>query len=762
MDIINSSSSRRTFLKSSFLTAAALSLPRWAWSQITATNVVASTPLRLPPLTKHALAPGKTQLPDWMRVPRWYTRDPNARRAPTAGETRELIQTVAANGGASLRLGSFLYGEAFYQSNVAPHTPGLGDVDVLSEAVEEGTRLDVKVVAYMNPNTLHQRDPLFESCVMRDADGNIPVQTPYRVSDTRFTCITNPIYRKFLADVLTEMFTKYQPDALYVDGLSPHLCFCEYCRRRYQKSYGRPMPVEKFRHIPATWTVWAELDSDPQPVGDVENDPDARRLTDMLYQSLGEVTHLFRQTVKAAKPGALTMFHSHPKPNCADCYDATLTEVFSPRPWVHIAWQTGEMAGYSSVFHVPVLFNIYNSRHRTADSARWLSYQVLANGAYPNFWQPPGMKDVMDFMDRNAEYLDFATTSPTRFLALARDFHLTTTQSHAPLPPGVTYRQDRFLAPYVGAYSALMRPGLPVVTVHRPHFEESLEGFRVLCLANVALMSDSQAAAVRRFVHHGGGLIATHETSLYDEKGRRRDDFALANLFGVHYRAVLPAGPRVIHFGENPMAEGVKDIPHPEPLVAANAGAGSVAAWFQVEATDSAATSGTNSIPASVAAPPQADQASAPAIPTPAVVTHSFGRGRVVYLPGRLDAMQCATLSPDTERLFFNATQWLVNGELPVRLQASGTVGVSLYQQSGRFLVHLLNYQRDSLDHSENYQPIQDLAVQVQLPPGGRAAGVRSLWTGQTLSCEQRGATAYIRLPTLDEYEVLAVDWQSS
>ena len=350
--------------------------------------------------------------------------------------------------------------------------------------------------------------------------------------------------------MLTEIFTRYKAHGLYVDGLTPHVCFCEHCRAKWRAMFGSEMPVDKLGKNPPRWAVWGEFGRDPQPVGDVENDPDARRWTEMMLRSLVEVTREFSRTVKQAKPDAVTLFHSHPKPGSDDDYDGTLTEVYTPRPWVHIAWRSGELAGYSAVYHVPVLFNIYPHRHFTAAEARYHALQGLAAGAYPNFWSALGMKPVADFMARCADYLDFDSAAPVKFLALPRDLRDSDTQRKTPRAAGVNYgSRDRFLAPYVGAYSALMRSGLPVVTLHRPRFEEDLAGFKVLVLANVALMSDAQAEAVRRFVRDGGGLVATHETSLYDEKGQRRKDFALADVLGVHYKTTLKSSgqdePRV-------------------------------------------------------------------------------------------------------------------------------------------------------------------------------------------------------------------------
>ena len=59
--------------------------------------------------------------------------------------------------------------------------------------------------------------------------------------------------------------------------------------------------------------------------------------------------------------------------------------------------------------------------------------------------------------------------------------------------------------------------------------------YRTLILPNIAALSTAQCDQLRQFVERGGSLIATHETSLYDEWGVRRNDFGLAELFGASF-----------------------------------------------------------------------------------------------------------------------------------------------------------------------------------------------------------------------------------
>ena len=62
-----------------------------------------------------------------------------------------------------------------------------------------------------------------------------------------------------------------------------------------------------------------------------------------------------------------------------------------------------------------------------------------------------------------------------------------------------------------------------------------MDRYKLLILPNVAALSDQQCEQLRQFVQRGGSLLATFETSLYDERGKPRRDFGLADLFGVSY-----------------------------------------------------------------------------------------------------------------------------------------------------------------------------------------------------------------------------------
>ena len=103
---------------------------------------------------------------------------------------------------------------------------------------------------------------------------------------------------------------------------------------------------------------------------------------------------------------------------------------------------------------------------------------------------------------------------------------------------------DRFLPHVYGAFRCGLETHLPLAPINDWDLTpEALSRYAVLVLPNAAALSDAQTAAVRSYVQAGGGLVATGETSLCDELGRRRRDFALADVLGVDYQGT-PKAPK--------------------------------------------------------------------------------------------------------------------------------------------------------------------------------------------------------------------------
>ncbi len=85
-----------------------------------------------------------------------------------------------------------------------------------------------------------------------------------------------------------------------------------------------------------------------------------------------------------------------------------------------------------------------------------------------------------------------------------------------------------------GIYDALLQGRFAFDFVHEDRLEpERLAKYRALLLPNVAMLSERQCQQLRDYVQSGGSLMASFETSLYDENLKPRADFGLADLMGV-------------------------------------------------------------------------------------------------------------------------------------------------------------------------------------------------------------------------------------
>jgi hypothetical protein len=298
------------------------------------------------------------------------------------------------------------------------------------------------------------------------------------------------------------------------------------------------------------------------------------------------------------------------------------------------------------------------------------------------------------------------------------------------------------VAPFAGAAEALGLYRIPWRAVHADHVGRDAPELDVLVLPNLAAMSDEQCAAVRRFVEEGGGLVATGETSLYDEEGRRRADFALADLLGAHatgehrgsFEGAAPSpwaswdGHTYLRVTARPPAlEGFDEtdiLPFGGRLEVVRAGPGA-----EVPLT---------LVPDSPQSPPENVWMREPRTAIPGLVLGAAaGRGRVAYLPADLDRGFGRDRIPDHGRLIANLVRWTSRRPMPLSIEGPGLLDVHLYRQAGRLILHVVNLTNPAAfrPHATELHPVGPFRVRLARPKDLRPRVARQLVAGGAAPC---------------------------
>jgi hypothetical protein len=285
--------------------------------------------------------------------------------------------------------------------------------------------------------------------------------------------------------------------------------------------------------------------------------------------------------------------------------------------------------------------------------------------------------------------------------------------------------------------------------------------FKTLLLPNIAALSDAQCAQLRAFVGRGGGLVATHETSLYDQWGEPRADFGLADLFGVRYAGGVEGPMRNSYLAIR--SDPLTRVFH--PLVAGLEEAGRIingVRRVRVETT------------APYPAPPLTLIDSYPDLPmemvwprvpdsdVPQLYARQHGAGRVVYFPWDLDRTFWEILSVDHGRLIANAVAWATDEEPPVTVAGPGVLDVTLWEQASSMTVHLVNLTNPMMMKGPIREliPIGEQIVHLRLPPGRAVAAVHLLRAGIDPPVRHEGDSIVVRVPSILDHEVVAVDFR--
>ncbi|HXF62071.1 MAG TPA: beta-galactosidase trimerization domain-containing protein [Caldilineaceae bacterium] len=656
---------------------------------------------------------------------------------------------------------------AYYPTQIPLHfrSPWLGDRDAFGELYEGCRRLGMNVIARTDPHAVHQE--VFDAhpdWIMVGPDGQ-PVRH-WADPDLWVTCALGPYNFEFMTEVHREIMQMYPVDGIFSNRWTGHgICYCEHCQHNFKKATGydlphttealAPMRLQHNRHDPAfkaylqwrqdrlfeLWDVWdCEIRAIQPHARYIPNSGGAHGLLDM--KRIGEKAEILfadRQARRGLQP----------------------------------IWSNGRNGKEfrSTLGRKPIggIFSMgVEERYRWKDSiqnpaeVRMFVADGVANGLRPWFTKFGGMIYDPRWLQPVAEmYRLYAQWEPylRNEAPLARVALVYSQQTwHYYGGERAVETVDDHLK---GFYHALIEARIPFEMVHDGLLDaEHIQQFKTLILPNVAALSDQQCQQLREFVQRGGSLVATYETSLYDELGNQRADFGLADLFGASYAGGIegPMKNSYLAIERDPLTR----VFH--PLVAGLEEAGRIINGVhrvKVETTTPLPYAPLTLIPSYPDLPMEMVWPRVNQTDIPQVYMRQVGAGRVVYFPWDIDRSFWEVLCVDHGKLLTNAVEWATNEERPVTVTGPGVLDVTVWRQKSSMTVHLVNLTNPMMMKGPIREliPVGEQTVRLRLPGDKQVARVHLLRAGVTPTVQMERDALTVRVPSILDHEVVAVDF---
>jgi len=165
-------------------------------------------------------------------------------------------------------------------------------------------------------------------------------------------------------------------------------------------------------------------------------------------------------------------------------------------------------------------------------------------------------------------------------------------------------------------------------------------------------------------------------------------------------------------------------------------------------------------VPYYPAFPPEMVFPRTPHTDSPAAVFREAGRSRIAYFAGDIDRTLWRSGSVDLSHVVQNTIRWLT-GETPapVRSEGPGILETFAWQTEPGYALHLLNYTNPNMTRGfmRDIYPIGAQTIAFDVASGRQIKTVRALRSGTTLGFQQEGASVRFTVPSIGDYEVVAL-----
>lgn len=613
----------------------------------------------------------------------------------------------------------------------------LGGRDFFGECCSAAKNRGIHVIARMSPD-LQWEDALqaHPEWFQRDERGDFVPHTEepklYR------TCMFSGYFTEQIPAIMREVNGRYDIDGIFTNAWPPlgrlPVCHCGVCRNL--PTAGTPEYWDRFNERTLfLWKLYESIAKEKKPQNlYFGNLGGGIRATPNLKQ-LGEVCYWFNCDNQGRGGEDIPMWV------CAE-QGRVCQAVMKGRTSTNVtgAWATGVIR-WRNVAKSPPEAQIWMDQTVASGMVPWYHFIGAEHGlGEDRRWQEPGRR-YFNWLARHDKHFFNKRTIANVGVVIGQRTNLFYQ------PPSGTNVSDFT----TGLYYALLEGRFLFDFVHEDDLApDVLKKYSTLLLPNVALLSDEQCRQIGDYVASGGSLLATFETSLYDERNRRRPDFGLAHVLGIQRKGSVQ-GPRGNSFYAR--------IERPHEIL----GGFSDTDWLPGAQHRQPVAPVENPVltvvPPYTAYPPELSYPPVPKTDEPAVVVRESGRGRTVYFPGDIERTLWRAGNTDLTRLLQNSTRWLLRGDAQVTVAGEGLVETFAWETEAGFAVHLLNYTNPNLHRGwvRRYYPVGPQKVRMKWTGTAQVARVELLRAEAEIPFRHAEGWLEFTVPRVVDYEVATI-----
>ena len=589
----------------------------------------------------------------------------------------------------------------------------IGERDLLAEIVLGCHKAGIKVIARVDFRGVHkERFDLHPDWFARD-EHNDPIILNYTTPGLYAPCYNGYYRNDHAVEFISQLFEKYNIDGIWHNSVNfHHVCYCTQCKDLYFEEYQKRIPVKSDPGLEwEEYYRWNEIMAGKQLA--------KMRTTvkkfgeDKSYSA--EVFDMYR--VEQQKHTGINLY------SAAEYFDFLVTVSFIannsyPINYKDLYYPSGIVRFLKALRpdkSPVILFGGNGTEHRyiydpPLESRLWLWETAGVGGGFWNcYFNGSFPANTMD--TRNAYLASDAykylrdNEELIQNLQPVKDIAVFFSKAS-----GHILGDDDFSQPLKGIFRLLEEGHYQYGFVTDRDLEaEKLNQFKILIMPNVAALSNDHLNIIREWVDDGGALIATYQTSLLDEEGRSREDFGLADVFGVNYEGIVVNTNMDCYQKVLTRNELLKGFEKTELLH--NSGR------TLMVTPDPEAVAITGYLPKINNQPPENAFPESWESSNPIMVMNKFGSGRAVYFANEAARLNYTIGHPDYKDLLENSINVLLGMDAVLKTNAPSSVHVYLNQSDEDPKVYQLSIVNTT---SATHRPLRDLVtvsgIEVSLP----------------------------------------------